>query len=75
MMKLLIATALLLGTGLVANAASNPTYIAGGGFGPFPVYVNVTGTNQTMAHGLYVNQTQYTPPTPSPNKLLFMPTP
>lgn len=59
-MKKLIIIAALLITGIVsANAASNPQRMTGGGIRP--VYVNGTGTSQSMASGVYINQTQYTP--------------
>lgn len=45
--------------------------------GHYPVFVNGTGVNQTIAHTAYVNQTQYTPAPPpgTTHGLLFRPTP
>lgn len=56
MRKIIIAASLLTFSALSADAATNPQRMSGGGI--YPVYVNVTGTNQTQASGIYVNQTQ-----------------
>lgn len=38
----------------------------------YPVFVNNTGTNQTMANGVYVDQTQYTPVVASNSQTLTL---
>lgn len=59
MRKIILASIFLLGATPAFATPQNPQRIAGGSF--FPVYVNATGTSQSNAHGIYVDQTQYTP--------------
>ena len=76
MMKITMIAAIFFafGTGAALAVPQNPQRMSMGF--PFPVYVNNTGTNQTMTTGsVYVNQTQYNPAVPGTNKLLFRPTP
>lgn len=70
---ILIAAMLAVMAGQASAVPQNPQRIMAGF--PFPVFVNNTGTNQTITQGAYVNQTQYTPAAPSTAKLLFKPTP
>lgn len=72
-MRMLAIASILCLIPAVAMAASNPQRIIPGR--PYPVYVNNTGTNQTMAKSTYVNQTQYTPAAPSTAKLMFRTSP
>jgi len=54
----------------VLAAPQNPQRISRGW--PFAVYIDGTGTSQSMTHHVYVNQTQFTPPAASNSSLLLM---
>lgn len=58
-MRTIIIALLLLFSSAIAAYAADPQRMVGGGL--FPVYVNNTGSSQTMTPDAYVNQTTYTP--------------
>lgn len=54
----------------VLAAPQNPQRVSKGW--PFPIYINGTGTSQSMTQYVYVNQTQFTPPPPSAGGLMLL---
>lgn len=63
MIRALVIVAALLASTAAAHAATDAQRMVSGGL--FPVFVNGTGTNQANVRGVYVIQTQFTPPAAS----------